>query len=36
MRRLLPIILFNTAVSTFAAEELKKYEVWIAGATHIL
>jgi hypothetical protein len=31
MRRLLPIILLSAAVSTFTADELKKYEVWITG-----
>ena len=31
MRRALPIILLAAAVSAFAADELKKYEVWITG-----
>ncbi len=31
MRRLLPIILLGAAVSAFAADDLKKYEVWITG-----
>lgn len=31
MRCLLPIILLGAAVSAFAADDLKKYDVWITG-----
>jgi hypothetical protein len=31
MRHWLPIILLGATVSVFAADELKKYEVWITG-----